>query len=148
MLQICIQDWTFIRMPHNTMTTHTVETLMALAYKLRYAKSASYARVSEEALRTALTEALAQPVREPIVTGWDNGLSQDYDKDLGSWFAGRPGAKHQVRETFAQPVQVPLTDAQIQEIYISEYNKGHHWRDFENLFARAIERAHHIGGDK
>jgi len=39
---------------------HTVDTLMALAYKLRYAKSASYARVSEEALRTALTEALAK----------------------------------------------------------------------------------------
>jgi hypothetical protein len=48
----------------------------------------------------------------------------------------------------AQPVPEPLSDDQIQEIYISEYKKGYHGRDFENLFARAIERAHHIGGDK
>jgi hypothetical protein len=48
----------------------------------------------------------------------------------------------------AQPGREPLTDDQIQEIYISEYNKGHHGRDFENLFARGIERAHHIGISK
>ena len=40
------------------------------------------------------------------VTGWDNGLSQDYDKNLGRWFADRPGARQQLRETFAsQPAQ-------------------------------------------
>jgi hypothetical protein len=48
----------------------------------------------------------------------------------------------------AQPVRAPLTDEQIQEIYISEYNKGHRGRDFENLFARGIERAHNIGVTK
>jgi hypothetical protein len=43
---------------------------------------------------------------------------------------------------------VPLTDDQIQGIYRRTYKKGHHGRDFENLFARGIEAAHGIGGDK
>ena len=41
-----------------------------------------------------------------------------------------------------QAKRVPMTDDQIQEIYIRTYNVGHHGRDFENAFARAIE-AHH-----
>ena len=32
------------------------------------------------------------------VTGWDNGLSQDYDKGLGRWFANRLGARQQLRQ--------------------------------------------------
>ena len=31
-------------------------------------------------------------------TGWDTGLSQDYDRKLGAWFADRLGAKQQLRE--------------------------------------------------
>ena len=34
------------------------------------------------------------------VTGWDNGLSQDYDKGLGRWFANRLGARQQLRQDF------------------------------------------------
>jgi len=30
-------------------------------------------------------------------TGWDNGLSQDYNGKLGTWFADRLGAKQQLR---------------------------------------------------
>ena len=33
-----------------------------------------------------------------------------------------------------------LTDDRIQEIYIKTYNQGHHGRDFEIDFARAIEK--------
>ena len=32
-------------------------------------------------------------------TGWNNGLNQDYDKKLGRWFAERPGARQQLKET-------------------------------------------------
>lgn len=49
--------------------THTVDTLMALAYKIRDARTyewdVSEAVEAGSALRVALTEALAQPVREP-----------------------------------------------------------------------------------
>ena len=34
------------------------------------------------------------------VTGWDNGLCQDYDKGLGRWFANRLGARQQLRQDF------------------------------------------------
>jgi hypothetical protein len=30
-------------------------------------------------------------------TGWDNGLSQDYDKKLGAWFSEKPNAKEELR---------------------------------------------------
>lgn len=33
-------------------------------------------------------------------TGWDNGLCQDYNGDLGRWFANRLGAGHQLRKDF------------------------------------------------
>jgi hypothetical protein len=32
----------------------------------------------------------------PTVSGWDNGLSQDYSRGLGRWFADRPGARQQL----------------------------------------------------
>jgi hypothetical protein len=49
---------------------HTVESMMALAYKLKYAKSVSYAESADKALSAALTEALqaAQPVAHPDYT--------------------------------------------------------------------------------
>jgi len=31
------------------------------------------------------------------MTGWSNGLSQDYNKQLGTWFADRLGARNQLR---------------------------------------------------
>ena len=36
-------------------------------------------------------------------TGWDNGLSQDYDKKLGAWFSEKPNAKQELRDVLAQP---------------------------------------------
>jgi len=48
-------------------------------------------------------------------TGWNNGLSKDYDKKLGTWFADKPGAKQELREQFQQPVS-DLTDAEIRKI--------------------------------
>ena len=35
---------------------------------------------------------------EPKVTGWDDGLSQDYNKKLGRWFSNRPGARRELIE--------------------------------------------------
>ena len=32
-----------------------------------------------------------------VPTGWDNGLSQDYDKKLGAWFSEKPNAKQELR---------------------------------------------------
>jgi hypothetical protein len=109
---------------------------MALAYEYADQYADSYEvdqdhhglRIAREALRAALTEALKN--KQDLYTSQERVQNS-------------PESVHIV-----QPVQVPLTDEQIQEIYISEYNKGHHGRDFENLFARGIERAHHIGGDK
>ena len=37
-----------------------------------------------------------------------------------------------------------LTDGQIQTIYKNIYDEGYKGRDFENVFARAIEAAHGI----
>jgi len=51
-------------------------------------------------------------------TGWNNGLSQDYDKKLGTWFADKPGAKQELREQFQQPVYY-LTDDEIKTILMA-----------------------------
>ena len=37
-------------------------------------------------------------------TGYDNGLSQDYDAKLGRWFAEKPNARQEVREAFADVI--------------------------------------------
>ena len=36
-----------------------------------------------------------------MATGWDNGLSQDYNRKLGAWFAERLGAKRELREMWS-----------------------------------------------
>jgi hypothetical protein len=41
------------------------------------------------------------------VTGWDNGLSQDYDRKLGTWFADRLGAREQLRRDFPMTNKLP-----------------------------------------
>lgn len=106
---------------------YTVETLMALALNYRLAGSASRDE-HEEALRTALTEALAaQPVREPL-TQVDcefsamNPLSEEVIFDLaGNYDCGM--REENEKWNFTSQRQM-LT------------------------FVRAIERAHGIGGDK
>jgi len=37
---------------------------------------------------------------EPIVTGWDNGLNQDYNKKLARWFSEKPNARQEIRDLF------------------------------------------------
>jgi hypothetical protein len=36
------------------------------------------------------------------MSGWNNGLCQDYDASLGKWFADRLGARQQLRVTINQ----------------------------------------------
>ena len=43
---------------------------------------------------------LHPPQPQAVTTGWDNGLSQDYCKELGQWLASRPGARQQIKEMF------------------------------------------------
>lgn len=37
-----------------------------------------------------------------MVTGWDNGLNQDYHRGLGRWFADRLGARYQLTQQFSE----------------------------------------------
>jgi hypothetical protein len=53
-------------------------------------------------------------------SGWDDGLSQDYNRDLGRWFADRPGARYQLRlmfekESDMKPYQPRRASAKWQE---------------------------------
>lgn len=47
-----------------------------------------------DCFRHGVAWALAQP-EQP--TGWDNGLSQEYDKKLSAWFSEKPNAKEELR---------------------------------------------------
>jgi hypothetical protein len=62
--------------------THTVDTLMALAYKIRDARTydwdVSEAVEAGNTLRAALTEALAQPVLEPAPQEQIQALLDDF----------------------------------------------------------------------
>ena len=49
------------------------------------------------------------------VTGWDNGLCQDYDKGLGRWFANRLGARQQLRQDFKM-TQVLIDRATLEQL--------------------------------
>jgi len=37
-----------------------------------------------------------------MVTGWDDGLNQDYCRGLGQWFASRLSAKQDVRMSICE----------------------------------------------
>lgn len=52
------------------------------------------------------------------VTGWDNGLSQDYDKGLGRWFANRLGARQQLRQDF-EMTQVLIDRATLEQLLVA-----------------------------
>lgn len=51
-----------------------------------------------------LTEAIEEE-ESPKPTGWGDGLSQDYCKELGSWLANRPGARQQLLEMLSEKTQ-------------------------------------------
>lgn len=44
-------------------------------------------------------------------TGWPPGLLQDDDRKLSRWFAGRPSARHQVRENIMEKQSEALRSA-------------------------------------
>ena len=55
------------------------------------------------------------------VTGWDNGLCQDYDKGLGRWFANRLGARQQLRQDFKM-TQVLIDRATLEQLVVALNN--------------------------
>ena len=50
------------------------------------------------------------------VTGWDNGLCQDYDKGLGRWFANRLGARQQLRQDFKMTQLITVDRATLEQV--------------------------------
>lgn len=40
-----------------------------------------------------------------MATGWDNGLNQDYCRELGQWFASRLSAREDVRKAMMSNVK-------------------------------------------
>lgn len=50
------------------------------------------------------------------VTGWDNGLCQDYDKGLGRWFANRLGARQQLRQDFKMTQLITVDRATLEQL--------------------------------
>jgi len=142
--------------------THTAESLMALVDD--YARSPLCTRQDgvippREALRTALTEALAF---NPDWADFENGREcgrleaaqpniQNYpEKDISQTVRDCPqpeicGSKECefCRDT-AQPVREPLTDEAIYSIVRNEFE--HIPLPYDIRITRAIERAHGIGG--
>ena len=47
-------------------------------------------------------------------------------------------ALQNLRAALGQPEPMKLTNDEIRAIYTRTYNEGHHGRDFENAFARAV----------
>lgn len=41
------------------------------------------------------------------LTGWDNGLNQDYNRKLHKWFASRMDARHVLRQRYKEPTKNP-----------------------------------------
>jgi hypothetical protein len=135
--------------------THTVESLMALAYKVRDARTyewdVSDVVAANEALRAALTEALApqatQLVREQVkfnwselVAWWESGGEQfDVLKDIVQRMAKA-----------AQPVREPLTIKQHMQIWDAQrkYHGGEPLLTSHLEYGKAIELSHGIGVSK
>ena len=46
---------------------------------------------------------------EQIPTGWSDGLSQDYNRKLGNWFANRLGAQQELRELYKDMKPTPMS---------------------------------------
>ena len=61
------------------------------------------------------------------VTGWDNGLSQDYDKGLGRWFANRLGARQQLRQDF-EMTQVLIDRATLEQLVAALENHAGNYK--------------------
>lgn len=46
------------------------------------------------------------------MNGWDNGLNQDYCRELGRWFADRLGAREELRRTIDMIRNNPAHDTE------------------------------------
>jgi len=60
--------------------------------------------VSDEEWASRYDAIFQRDLPEVKPTGYDNGLSQDYDAKLGRWFAEKPNARQEVMEAFADVI--------------------------------------------
>ena len=148
---------------------HTVDSLMELALNWRLAGSASRDK-HESILHTALTEALAQP---HIDCGWVTAADQEMigaHLGVANLSDSHESATAKLRQLIGwhiavatypavngglslQPVREPLTYEQIGMAWLETSDPvglGGKFKDAKHVreFARAIESAHGIGGDK
>ena len=105
------------------------------------------AKTAITALREAL-EAAPQPaavVNKPVSAihlGWDR---LDNGQLVATYFLPVAEMAAPKLNTTPQPARQPLTDTEIQTIWCSARNEGNQHGPF--WFARAIEKAHGIGGE-
>jgi len=58
------------------------------------------------------------------MSGWDNGLNQDYNRQLGAWFANRIDARYTLRKVFEMDgAELILTSAEkmVKEGWATEF---------------------------
>jgi hypothetical protein len=59
------------------------------------------------------------------MSGWDNGLNQDYCKELGRWFANRVDARHVLRKVCEEMMhKQPHKDTQNPAGQVSPVHQG------------------------
>lgn len=78
------------------------------------------------------------------VTGWDSGLSQDYDKGLGRWFANRLGARQQLRQDFKMTQLITVDRATLEQLKHSVKQArifGNDWRRELGLIENTVDAA-------
>ena len=68
-----------------------------LETQLDHAKERNFCPRCGKRLHDALGPVSLHTCCPPSPTGWDNGLSQDYNKELGAWFSEKPNAKEELR---------------------------------------------------
>ena len=68
-----------------------------LETQLAQAKDRNFCPRCGKRLMSALGPVSLHTCCPPAPTGWDNGLSQDYNKELGAWFSEKPNAKEELR---------------------------------------------------
>ena len=112
--------------------------LIEAAYVMEkwWAKLPQEISASDKAVLARVQAAIDAPEQEPVATGWDNGLNQDYSKEFGKWLSERPGARQQVKELF-EPVS-DLTDDEIRAVYKKLWPGGPHILKTDIEFASAV----------
>ena len=94
-------------------------------------------------ISTALREALAAPMQEPVAV---------FDERLGEpvLLSGAPMLSDGQPLYTAPPAPQPLTDKEIDRITDAQWGSNNHKLIYaaHRAYARAIERAHNIGGVK